>query len=147
MTEEKNKKSLYSIDNYTFGSPRSKVARGHVRSMCNLFDNEIKERESSPVKSSARNVGKLPGFEDYPSRNRSLEDGNRGFASLNRSRSFNGSSLSSSQHSNSSPSSRSSSLSHHDMKSNESSPNSNYSSPSSPDSIPTDEFCKENENF
>ena len=145
MTEEKNKKSLYSIDNYTFGSPRSKVARGHVRSMCNLFDNEIKERESSPVKSSARNVGKLPGFEDYPSRNRSLEDGNRGFASLNRSRSFNGSSLSSSQHSNSSPSSRSSSLSHHDMKSNESSPNSNYSSPSSPDSVPTDEVCKENE--
>ena len=84
VSEEKNKKSLYSIDNYTFGSPRSKVARGHVRSMCNLFDNEIKERESSPVKSSARNVGKLPGFEDYPSRNRSLEDGNRGFARKNR---------------------------------------------------------------
>jgi hypothetical protein len=113
--------------------------------MCNLYDKEMKEKETSPVKNSIRNVGKLPGFEDYPARNanRSFEEGNRSFASLNRSRSFNCSSLSSSQHSNSSPSSSSSSLSHQAKKSNESSPSSNYSNPSSPNSSTTDEPCKE----
>ena len=141
------KQSLYSIDNYNFKSPRSKIAPGLVRSLCNLYDKELKERETSPMKNSTRNVGKLPGFEDYPARNanRSFEDGNRSSASLNRSRSFNCSSLSSSQHSNSSPSSRSSFLGHQAMKSNESSPSSNYSNSSSPNSITTDEPCKENE--
>ena len=142
MTDKKNH---YSIDNYTFRSPSSKVAPGHVRSLCNLYDKEIKERENSPVKNSVRNVGKLPGFEDYPSKNinRSFEEGNRSFTSLNRSRSFNCSSLSSSQHSNSSPSSRSSSLSHHDIKSNESSPNSNFSNPSSPETCQAKEQHKD----
>ena len=143
----REKKNLYSIDNYTFRSPSSKVAPGHVRSLCNLYDKEIKERENSPVKNSLRNVGKLPGFEDYPAKNanRSFEEGNRSFSSVNRSRSFNCSSLSSSQLSNSSPSSGSSPLSPRDMKSDESSPNSSLSNPSSPESSQIEDQGKENE--
>merc|ERR1712226_1378855 len=32
------KHSIYSFDNYNFKPPRSKIAPGHVRSMCNLYD-------------------------------------------------------------------------------------------------------------
>ena len=96
-------KKLFSLDNYTFKSPGSKVPRGHVRSLCNLYDKELKERETSPTKISLRNVGKLPGFEDYPSAtNHAWQQENGGnFVSLNRSRSFNCSSSFSTQDSNS----------------------------------------------
>ena len=94
---------LFSLDNYTFKSPGSKVPRGHVRSLCNLYDKELKERETSPTKISLRNVGKLPGFENYPSAtNQSWQEENSGnFVNLNRSRSFNCSSSFSTQDSNS----------------------------------------------
>ena len=126
----------FSVDNYTFSSPISKIPSGHVRSLCNLYDKELKERDYSPTKGSFRNVGKLPGFEDYPATNLngSFDGGKRNFVNLNRSRSFNCSSLSSTQDS---PSSISSSSCQQDIKSSTSSPDSTRSNNSDMNSSPT----------
>ena len=111
--------------------------------MTNLFDKDLKERNNSPTKGSLRNVGKLPGFEDYPSSlNKSFEEGNRNFLNLNRSRSFNCSSSSTHE----SSSSVSISPYQQDVKSSSTSPDSTHCNDSIPSSSPTDHPSFDNEN-
>ena len=127
----------FSIEPYPLKSP--KVPSGLVRSLCNLYDKELKTKVNSPTRSSLRNVGKLPGFENYPrSRSKSPNDSKCSTANLSRSRSFNCSSSSTQE--SSSPSSTSSCQP--DIKSSTSSPNStcsNNSNISSRISIETEE--------
>ena len=104
--DRSRKEIKFSFEQYTLKSP--KIPSGLVRSLCNIYEDELSNKMKQNLKhsennSNMRKVGKLPGFEDYP--NKSPDRGKSATVKLNRSRSFNCSSLSSTQDSNSTNSS------------------------------------------